>query len=56
MIKWNQYTWYSRLVTLIFFAGVFPALAFYIGIQYEKTLQTIYDSERSIELPNSKVF
>ena len=34
-IKWNKVTWYSRLVTLILFLGVFPALTFYIGTQYE---------------------
>ena len=36
MIKFNEVTWYSRWAAIIFFIGVLPALAFYIGVQYEK--------------------
>jgi hypothetical protein len=41
MIKWNEVTWYSKLAAIIFFVGIFPALSFYIGVEYEKTEQTL---------------
>lgn len=34
MIKWNEVTWYSKLLAIIFFVGVFPVLCFYIGKEY----------------------
>jgi hypothetical protein len=34
MIKFNEVTWYSKLIAIIFFIGVFPALCFYIGNRY----------------------
>ncbi len=37
-IKWNEYTWYSKLSAVIFFIGIFPAWTFYLGTQYEKTI------------------
>jgi len=36
MIKWNEYTWYSKWASLIFFILVLPILTFYIGTQYEE--------------------
>ena len=36
MIKFNQVTWYSKLAAIIFFIGVLPALAFYIGSKYQE--------------------
>ena len=42
MIKWNEYTWYSRLASAIFFLLVFPALSFYLGMQFgEITAQVV---------------
>jgi hypothetical protein len=38
MIKWNEVTWYSRLGALILFIGIVPALSFYIGNQYARTI------------------
>lgn len=35
-IKWNEVTWYSKFLAIIFFLGVLPVLAFCIGMQYEK--------------------
>ncbi|QQR64748.1 hypothetical protein IPH92_04275 [Candidatus Kaiserbacteria bacterium] len=35
MIKFNEVTWYSKFAAIIFFIGVLPALAFYIGTQYQ---------------------
>lgn len=43
-IKWNKYTWYSKLLAVIFFIGVLPAWTFYLGMQYEAT-------ERSLAAP-----
>ena len=34
-IRWNEVTWYSKLLSIIFLLGVVPVLAFYIGVQYE---------------------
>ncbi len=34
MIKFNQVTWYSKLLAIIFFIGVLPAWTFYLGKQY----------------------
>ncbi len=38
MIEWNKVTWYSKLGAIILFVGVVPALAFYIGTQYQNTV------------------
>lgn len=40
-IKWNEYTWYSKLSAAIFFILVLPAWTFYIGTQYEATMEVI---------------
>ena len=34
-IKWNEVTWYSKLLSAIFLLLVVPILTFYIGTQYE---------------------
>lgn len=36
-IKWNEYTWYSKLAAALFFILVLPTWTFYLGRQYEKT-------------------
>lgn len=41
MIEWNKLTWYSKLASIIFFLGVFPILTFYIGMQYQRTLDVV---------------
>ncbi len=40
-IKWNKYTWYSKLLAIIFFLAVLPAWTFYVGMQYEKTMDAL---------------
>ena len=40
-IKWNKYTWYSKLGALILFILVIPVISFYIGMQYQSTVDTI---------------
>lgn len=54
-IKWNEYTWYSRLSALIFFLGILPTLTFYIGTQYQETKDVINYANISManELPLS---
>lgn len=47
-IKWNEVTWYSKLAAIIFLIGVFPVVTFYIGTQYQATLDVI-----SFEAPDS---
>ena len=42
-IKWNEVTWYSKLLSIIFFIGVLPVLTFYIGVRYEKTEEILDD-------------
>lgn len=32
-IKWNEVTWYSRLLAILFFIGVFPFVSYEIGRQ-----------------------
>lgn len=40
-MKWNQYTWYSKWASLLFFILVLPVLTFYIGIKYQKTITVL---------------
>ncbi len=50
-IKWNKYTWYSKLSAVIFFIGILPAWTFYLGTQYEKTIIAV-DSHEYNGTPN----
>lgn len=36
-MQFNTVTWHSKLLAAIVLFGAFPALVFYIGIQYQKT-------------------
>ena len=47
MVKWNEYTWYSKLAAIIFFLGILPSWAFYIGTQYKMTLETLAEGQSS---------
>lgn len=49
-IKFSQVTWYSKLLTLIFFLGVFPFIAFYVGRQFEKVVTVHFDAETAAYL------
>ncbi len=40
-IKWNEYTWYSKLAAVIFFLAIFPIWTFYLGTQYQKTVDAL---------------
>jgi hypothetical protein len=52
MIEWNEYTWYSKLGAIILFILVVPVLAFYVGVQYEETLETLDSSNTYPTIPN----
>jgi hypothetical protein len=47
-IKWNQYTWYSKLAAAIFFIIILPAWTFYLGTEYEKTVEVIRASDELV--------
>ncbi|HVM73686.1 MAG TPA: hypothetical protein VMU13_02285 [Candidatus Paceibacterota bacterium] len=47
-IKWNEITWYSRLGAIILLLGIIPALSFYIGTQYQSTLN-IQSTNQSLQ-------
>lgn len=38
MIKFNEVTWYSKLLAGIFIFGVVPVISFFIGMQYEEVV------------------
>jgi len=42
VIKWNEVTWYSKLLAIIFFIGVLPILCFFIGIEYKSVQQEAF--------------
>lgn len=48
-IQWNEVTWYSKLGAIILFILVVPALTFYIGTEYEKTMSVTH----SLSIPVS---
>jgi hypothetical protein len=48
MIQWSKVTWYSKILTIFVFIGVFPAWVFYIGIQYANTLDSAYSASFDI--------
>jgi hypothetical protein len=49
-MKWNEVTWYSKPLTIIFFVIVFPWIAFHIGATYSE----VKSNEVSKSLPNEK--
>jgi hypothetical protein len=52
-IEWNQITWYSRLLTIVFFVGVLPALSFYVGYQLEALVasSTAIEESSVVQVP-----
>jgi hypothetical protein len=33
-IKFKQETWYSRMLSIIFLIGIYPLIAYLLGVQY----------------------
>jgi hypothetical protein len=48
-IKWNEYTWYSKSLAALFFIVVFPAWTFYLGMQYQKTMNLQNSTQAEIQ-------
>jgi hypothetical protein len=44
-IKWNEYTWYSKTLAVIFFIAVLPAWTFYLGMYYQDTVNEIQKAD-----------
>jgi hypothetical protein len=40
-IELNKVTWYSKWTEIIVFILLLPILIFYIGMQYEKTIEIV---------------
>lgn len=40
-LEWNRVTWYSRLAALLVFLLMVPAVSFYVGTQYERTMEAL---------------
>ncbi len=40
MVNWHEVTPFSRMLAIILFVGVIPALFFYLGMQYQDLLAT----------------
>ena len=45
-IKWNEVTWYSRLGALIVLLGIIPAISFYVGAEYQRTIVVFQQESR----------
>ncbi len=45
-IKWNEYTWYSKLIAAIFFIFVLPVWTFYVGTQFENAREIIRQANK----------
>lgn len=47
-IKWNEYTWYSKLVAAVFFLLILPVWFFYLGMKY-KEITVLINDETTID-------
>ncbi len=47
MIRWNESTWYSRIIGIVVFLLVLPVVCFYLGYQFRDTLQVLTESGAS---------
>ena len=54
-IYWNKVTWYSKLLAIIFFIAILPTWTFYIGMQYEKTVDSynVNDTPSQVSVPTN---
>lgn len=44
MVKWNETTWYSRLIGILVFLLALPVICFFLGYQFRDTLQVLTES------------
>lgn len=54
IIEFNKETWYSRLAAIILFVLFVPAWAFFLGIQYWRTIDLVNNYPQLVE-SNSEV-
>ncbi|MBX4198349.1 hypothetical protein KW782_03385 [Candidatus Parcubacteria bacterium] len=56
-IKLHEVTWYSKLAAILFFIVALPAFTFFLGREYERSIQLISDSEslneHAVDVQNS---
>jgi len=50
-ILWNKVTWYSKCGALFFFLVIFPIITFYIGREYQKTIEVLSLVQNSASVP-----
>jgi hypothetical protein len=50
-IQFNVVTWYSKLLSIIFFIAVVPALTFFIGQKYQQTLDVTNNQSMLVVTP-----
>jgi len=48
-IEFNKVTWYSKLLAVIVLLIGVPLLSFYIGIQYQNTVEVIHSQKETLE-------
>ena len=39
-IKWNERTWYSWTLTIVFFLLILPSWTYYLGTEYQKSIDS----------------
>ena len=54
MSKLNQRSSNARIVSIIVVFGLIPAWFFYIGIEYDKTMQVLQDNQAILDSQLSK--
>ncbi len=47
-IQWNRVTWSSMWLAVLLFCVIIPALAFYFGMEYQKTVVLIDGASTSL--------
>lgn len=54
-IQFNVVTWYSKLLSIIFFIAVLPTLTFFIGQKYQQTLDVTNGQSMFLVMPTVSV-
>jgi hypothetical protein len=55
MIKWNEVTWYSKLLSLVFFLVVLPIIFVIIAKRYKEVVSTYSDTKTTLESSVEKI-
>lgn len=54
-VEWNKVTWYSKFGAVLLFLIVLPALAFYIGTQYEQVVSITSSVSNAVPAEDSSL-